>query len=206
MVIDPATTPIPEIYRHLTAAITPRPIAWVSSLSAQGVANLAPFSFFNGVGANPPAVMFSPVNRRDGSRKDTILNIEATREFVINIVPEALAAVMNQTSAEYPSEISEFAACHLTQVPSRIVKPPRLQESPVHFECVLHQIVRVGDGPLSANIVIGRVVMIHANDDVLDPAGQIDPDRVQTVGRMGAILYSRTKDRFELARPNAPSR
>ena len=206
MLIDPETTPIPEVYRHLTAASTPRPIAWVSSISAAGIANLAPFSFFNGVGANPPAVMFSPVNRRDGSKKDTILNIEATGEFVINIVPDALARVMNDTSAEYPPQISEFTACHLTPVPSQKVKPPRLKESPVHLECVLHQIVKVGDGPLSANVVIGRVVLIHADDSVFDATGQIDPGKLDTVGRLGAILYSRTRDRFEIPRPDAVKR
>ncbi len=206
MLIDPDHMPVPEIYRHLTAAITPRPIAWVSTLSASGVANLAPFSFFNGVGANPPAVMFSPVNRRDGSRKDTILNIEATKQFVINIVPEALARVMNDTSADFPPEESEFAACGLTAVPSHKVRPPRVKESPVQMECVLHEIVKVGDGPLSANVVIGRVVLIHANDAVLDATGQIDPEKVDTVGRLGASAYTRTRDRFDLARPTVPKK
>jgi flavin reductase (DIM6/NTAB) family NADH-FMN oxidoreductase RutF len=203
MLIDPHKMAPQEVYRHLTACITPRPIAWVSTISPTGKTNLAPFSFFNGVGANPPAVMFSPVNRRDGSRKDTILNIEATPEFVINIVSDALAPVMNATSADLAPEISEFEQCGVDAVPSVLVKPPRVKLAAVQMECVLHQIVYVGDGPLSANVVIGRVVLIHVEDQVLDAAGQIDPDKLDTVGRLGGSLYSRTRERFAMQRPGA---
>ena len=200
--IDPEQTSAPVIYRHLIACITPRPIAWVSSVSPTGVANLAPFSFFNGVGANPPAVMISPLNRRDGSRKDTVLNVEATRQFVVNVVPASLAERMNACSAEFPYEVSEFERCGLTAVPSARVRPPRVAESPVQLECELFTIVPVGDGPLAANVVIGRVVLLHADDAVLDAAGQIDPDKLDTVGRMGGTLYTRTRDRFEMDRPD----
>jgi flavin reductase (DIM6/NTAB) family NADH-FMN oxidoreductase RutF len=201
MNIDPEQLPIPEVYRHLVSCITPRPIAWVSTLSPGGVPNLAPFSFFNGIGANPPAVMFSPVNRRDGSRKDTVINIEATREFVINVVSHAYAPQMNATSADFPYEVSEFETCGLTPTPSARVRPPRVKEAAVHLECVLHQIVPVGEGPLAANVIIGRIVLIHADDSVLDAVGQIDPAKLDTVGRMGGIAYTRTRDRFELPRP-----
>jgi flavin reductase (DIM6/NTAB) family NADH-FMN oxidoreductase RutF len=201
MVIDPETTPVQEVYRTLTACVTPRPIAWVSTVSPSGVPNLAPFSFFNAVGANPPAVMFSPVNRRDGSRKDTVRNVEATGEFVLNIVSAVLAHPMNATSAELPYETSEFAAAGLTPVPAARVRPPRVAEAQVHLECVLHKVVPVGDGPLSANVVIGRVVLINAHEGVLDAFGQIDPEKLDTIGRMGGALYARTRDRFEMRRP-----
>jgi flavin reductase (DIM6/NTAB) family NADH-FMN oxidoreductase RutF len=201
MVIDPENNPAHEVYRHMTACITPRPIAWVSTVSPGGITNLAPFSFFNGVGANPPAVMFSPVNRRDGSRKDTILNIEAIGEFVVNIVSDKLAQLMNGTSAELPYEISEFEKCGLTASPSLKVRPPRVKETAVHMECVVHQIVYVGRGPLSANVVIGRIVLLHADDAVLDASGQIDPQKLDTIGRLGGALYSRTRDRFVMERP-----
>jgi flavin reductase (DIM6/NTAB) family NADH-FMN oxidoreductase RutF len=201
MVIDPENSPPQVVYRHMTACITPRPIAWVSTISPAGITNLAPFSFFNGVGANPPAVMFSPVNRRDGSRKDTILNVEATGEFVVNIVSDKLAELMNGTAAELPYEISEFEKCGLTASPSLKVRPPRVKEAAVHMECIVHQIVYVGRGPLSANVVIGRIVLLHADDAVLDADGQIDPQKLDTIGRLGGSLYSRTRDRFVMDRP-----
>jgi flavin reductase (DIM6/NTAB) family NADH-FMN oxidoreductase RutF len=201
MVIDPENSPAQVVYRHMVACITPRPIAWVSTVSPAGITNLAPFSFFNGVGANPPAVMFSPVNRRDGSRKDTILNVEAIGEFVVNIVSDKLGPLMNGTSAELPYEISEFERCGLTATPSLKVRPPRVKEAAVHMECIVHQIVYVGRGPLSANVVIGRIVLLHADDAVLDADGQIDPQKLDTIGRLGGALYSRTRDRFAMERP-----
>jgi flavin reductase (DIM6/NTAB) family NADH-FMN oxidoreductase RutF len=201
MVIDPENTPVDKVYRHLTACITPRPIAWVSTISPAGITNLAPFSFFNGIGANPPAVMFSPVNRRDGTRKDTILNIEANGEFVVNIVSHEMARQMNETSAELPYEVSEFEQCGMTASPSLKVRPPRVREARVHLECVLHQIVYVGRGPLAANVVIGRIVLLHADDRILDGAGQIDPEGLDTIGRMGGAQYTRTRDRFAMERP-----
>ncbi|MEX2216550.1 MAG: flavin reductase family protein [Phycisphaeraceae bacterium] len=205
MILDPQTIPIQEMYRHMVACITPRPIAWVSTCDAEGRLNLAPFSYFNGVGANPPAIMFSPVNRRDGSRKDTVLNIEATKQFVVNVVSFALADQMNQSSADYDRGVSEFEMCGLTPEPSQQVKPPRVKEAAVSMECELHQIVPVGDGPLSANVIIGRVVLMHVAESVLDAAGRIDPDRLDTIGRMGGALYSRTRARFEMPRPSVPA-
>jgi flavin reductase (DIM6/NTAB) family NADH-FMN oxidoreductase RutF len=202
MTLDPATTPTRDMYRHMIACITPRPIAWVSTISPRGITNLAPFSFFNGIGANPPAVVFSPINRRDGSRKDTVINIEASRQFVVNVVSEAVAKLMNCTSADLAYEVSEFETCGLTPVPSLRVLPPRVGEAMVQMECELIQIVPIGEGPLSANLVIGRIVMFHANDDVLGADGQIDPDKLATIGRMGTDQYSRTRDRFAMKRPD----
>ena len=201
MIIDPATTAPRDIYRVLISCVTPRPIAWVSSISPKGIPNLAPFSFFNGIGANPPSVLFCPVNHRDGGKKDTLLNIEATPEFVVNLVPYALATPMNETSAELPYEQNEFDFAKVTPAPSMKVKPPRVKESPVHLECVVHQIVSVGSGALGANVVIGRIVWIDIADSVLGADKQIDPRKLDTIGRMGGSSYTRTTDLFDLPRP-----
>jgi flavin reductase (DIM6/NTAB) family NADH-FMN oxidoreductase RutF len=201
MTIDPATLPPRDFYRHMVACITPRPIAWVSTVSPADIPNLAPFSFFNGVGANPPAVVFCPVNRRDGSRKDTLVNVEATRQFVVNVVSDGLAERMNATSAEFEYGVSEFERCGLTPVASVRVRPPGVGEAAVRMECELLDVVRVGDGPLSGNVVIGRIVLLHADESVLDAAGQIDPAKLDTVGRMGGSLYARTRERFSMDRP-----
>ena len=201
MTIDPATTPARDFYRHLIASITPRPIAWVSTVSPSGVPNLAPFSFFNGVGANPPAVVFCPTNKRDGGRKDTLVNVEATRQFVVNVVSDRLAGRMNATSAEFEYGVDEFGRCGLTPIASVRVRPPGVGESAVRMECDLIDVVRVGDGPLSGNAVIGRIVLLHADESVLDAAGQVDPAKLDTVGRMGGSLYARTRDRFAMERP-----
>jgi flavin reductase (DIM6/NTAB) family NADH-FMN oxidoreductase RutF len=201
MLIDPATTAPRDIYKLLIACITPRPIAWVSTVSPRGVPNLAPFSFFNGIGANPPSVLFCPVNRRDGSKKDTLLNVEATKEFVVNIVPFSLAKPMNDTSADLAYEVNEFETAGIDAVPSLKVKPPRVKDSPVYMECVLHQIIHVGEGALGANVVIGRIVCLEVSDAVLNASGEVDARKLDTIGRMGGSLYSRTTDLFELPRP-----
>jgi len=203
MTIDPVATPARDFYKLMISCITPRPIAWVSTISPKGIPNLAPFSFFNGIGANPPSVLFCPVNHRDGSKKDTLLNVEATKEFVVNIVPFALAKPMNETSAELPYEQNEFDFAKITPAPSTKVKPPRVKESPIHMECVLHSIVNVGTGPIGANVVIGRIVWMDIAASVLDDKGQIDPRQLDTIGRMGGMGYARTTDLFDLPRPNA---
>jgi flavin reductase (DIM6/NTAB) family NADH-FMN oxidoreductase RutF len=201
MTIDPATTSVRDFYRHMIASITPRPIAWVSTISPGNVPNLAPFSFFNGIGANPPAVVFSPSNHRDGRPKDTLINVEKSRQFVVNIVSESTAIAMNATAADVDYEVNEFELGGLTPIPSLRVRPPRVKEAMVHMECEVIEIVRVGGGPLAGNVVIGRIVMMHADEKVLDAAGQIDAEKLATIGRMGGNLYCRTTDRFELERP-----
>ena len=163
--------------------------------------NLAPFSFFNGVAASPPTIVFSPVNRRDGSKKDTVLNIEANGEFVVNIVPYAARELMNATSEELPHEVSEFERCGVAAVPSERVRPPRVEASPVHLECKLHQIVRVGEGPLAANLIIGRIVLVHLADGLIDDKGRIDPRALDVIGRMGGSSYTRTTELFSMPRP-----
>lgn len=204
MQIDPADIPLPEFYRHMTHLITPRPIAWVSTVDAQGRVNLAPFSFFNGVGTNPPSVMFSPVRNRQGVKKHTLLNVEQTRQFVVNIVSGKTVEVMNQTSADYDYGVSELEAAGLTPVPSQRVSPPRVAEASASLECEVFQLVPVGDGPLSATVVIGRVLLVHVSEEVLNADHQIDPEKLDTVGRMGGALYTRTRDLFELQRPTTP--
>lgn len=202
MELDPSTSNPREFYSHMVCAITPRPIAWVSTVSDAGVANLAPFSFFNGAGANPPALMFAVLNNRSGAKKDTLRNIESNGQFVVNVVSEHLAARMNATSAELPPEVSEFdfAAPVLTRVPSRKIRPPRVAESLVSFECEKLQVVAVGDGPLAGNVVVGRILFLHVADSALTDH-RIDPAKLDTIGRMGGNAYSRTRDRFDLERP-----
>lgn len=204
MEIDPATLRAGDVYRLMISVITPRPIAWVSTVSSDGVANLAPFSFFAGVGASPPALAFSAVNHRDGSRKDTVVNVEATGELVVNVVPFAARAAMNATSEDLPRGVNEFDHCGVAPAPSVRVRPPRVAHAPVSLECVLHQIVRVGEGPLAANLVVARIVYVHVADAVLDADGRVDPAALDTIGRLGGDGYTRTTDRFAMPRPRPP--
>ena len=201
MYIDPNETKLPDLYRCLISCIVPRPIAWVSTLSPSGRPNLAPFSFFNGVGVRPPTICFSPLNRRDGSKKDTILNLESTPEFVVSVVPASLGEKMNLTSADLDYEESEFEKAGLTPADSRKVAPFSIKESPVNIECKLDRIIEIGEGPLAANLVLGTVVMIQIDGAVMDEEGRIDPRRLDLIGRMGGDLYARTTDLFEMKRP-----
>ena len=182
--------------------IVPRPIAFVSTVSENGALNLAPFSFFTGIGANPPAVCFCPSNRADGSHKDTLVNVETTGEFVVNVVPEAIAEQMNLCSGEYPPDVDEFASSGLTPAPSLVVKPPRVRESPAAMECRLLQVVRISARPDGGNLVIGEVVRFHVDDAIISNY-QINPDKLRAIGRMGGAEYTRTRDRFAMIRPGA---
>src|SRR4051794_5194707 len=168
MQIDPAPAGVVDVYQMLVGLVPPRPIAWVTTLSPTGVVNLAPFSFFNAFGANPPIVAFSPVLRRDGSKKDTLLNLERLGEFVLNAAVAPLADKVNLSSKEAPPDESEIALTGLTTSPSEKVRPPRVTESPVHLECVVRQILSFGTGAVAANLVIGEVVLMHVKDELLD--------------------------------------
>jgi flavin reductase (DIM6/NTAB) family NADH-FMN oxidoreductase RutF len=201
VIIDVATAPVLDVYRTLVAVVTPRPIAWVTTLDAEGRVNLAPFSFFNAFGANPPVVVFSPTNRRDGTKKDTLLNVEATGEFVLNAATEALAEQVNLSSKELPPGESEVELTGLSVLPSLKVRPPRLAESPVNLECRVTQVVPVGTGPIAANLVIGEVLAFHIAEAVLDDAGRVDPRKLRTIARLGADFYCRSTDLFEMKRP-----
>ena len=201
MQIDVATSDVVAVYHHLVSVVTPRPIAWVSTVNAAGIVNLAPFSFFNAFGANPPIVVFSPTNKRDGSKKDTLRNVETNGEFVVNIVTATLAEKANLTSKELPPDESEVSLAGLHTLPSVKVMPTRLAESPVNLECKVRQIVPCGNGPISANLVIGEIVTMHISDDVLDEKGLVDPRKLKTVARLGQEYWCHTSDLFELKRP-----
>jgi flavin reductase (DIM6/NTAB) family NADH-FMN oxidoreductase RutF len=202
MRIDFSTLPARDVYGWMTATIMPRPIAWVSTVSNEGKSNLAPFSFFQGVTSNPPTLMFVPVNTRDGSKKDTVRNIEQIPEFVVNLVPFALAEKMNATSALLPYGESEFEAFGIASAPSERIRPRRVAEAPVSFECTLDRIVHFGEGPLAANVVFGRILLLHVGDTMLDPDGRPDAGKLDLIGRLGGESYTRTLDRFALKRPD----
>lgn len=201
MTIDPREAGFQNVYKLLIGAVVPRPIAFVSTLSREGVPNLAPFSFFTAVSANPPVICFCPV-RRPGPApyKDTLSNIVSTGEFVVNIVSEEFAGKMNACSAEFPPEVDEFAASGLTPVPSDLVRPPRVAESHVQMECKLYLTIEIGELPGSGNLVLGEVVRFHVDDPYFDDF-KIDSEKLRPIGRMGGSTYTRTTDRFEMARP-----
>ena len=198
MIIRPAEAEPSLVYSTMIRAITPRPIAWVSTVSANGISNLAPFSYFNGVCSRPAALSFSPVNKPDGTKKDTVLNIESNRQFVVNVVPFRLAKEMLTTAGEFEYEDSEFEKAGVTEAKSTCVAVPSVAESPIRFECQLIQIVPVGEGPLAANLVIGEVLLINIDDSVLDEKQKIDPELLDTIGRMGGMEYCRTSLRFKI--------
>lgn len=201
MTLDFATLPQRDAYNWMINAITPRPIAWVSTISASGKTNLAPFSFFQGVCAKPPTLLFTAVNHRGGQKKDTVLNIEAVPEFVVNIVPYALAEPMNHTSAGLPHGESEFDHFKIATETSLTVRPPRVAAAPIAFECRLDRIVLIGEGAGAANVVFGTIVSAHVSDAVLGADGQIDPAKLDPIGRMGGDYYSRTTGLFTIHRP-----
>ena len=201
MTIDPTPEIAGNIYKLLTGAVVPRPIAFVSTLSADGVPNLAAFSFFTVVSANPPVICFSPMIRMNGTRKDTLNNIEQTGEFVVNIVSEDFVAQMNQTAPEFPPEVNEFAVSGLTPVPSDLVKPARVKESRIQMECRLRQVVHVSGEPLGGSLVLGEVVRFHFADELGIENLRIDPGKLHAIGRMGGPTYVRTTNLFDLQRP-----
>lgn len=203
---DPAHETMQNIYKLMIGCIVPRPIAFVSTIDRRGVLNLAPFSYFTAVSADPPVVLFCPMVRTEdpshglSAHKDTLRNIVNTREFVINIVSEDMAEKMNATSAQVPSDVDEFALVGLTPLASDAVKPPRVAESPVQMECRLRQIVEVSGKPGGGSVVLGEVLRFHAREELLDNY-RIDPDKLAAIGRMGGPTYVRTRDRFDLKRP-----
>lgn len=201
MVVDPKAAGWLDTYKLLIGAIVPRPIAFVSTLSPDGIPNLAPFSFFTAVSANPPVICFCPMRRRGPlPHKDTLHNITRTREFVVNVVSEEFAEQMNITSGEYPPEVNEFEAAGLTALASDLVKPPRVKESHVQMECKLYLLIEVGGGDGSGNLVLGEVVRFHIEDQYFDDF-RIDPGKLRPIGRMGGTTYTRTTDRFDMTRP-----
>jgi flavin reductase (DIM6/NTAB) family NADH-FMN oxidoreductase RutF len=201
MQLDPQALGERETYKLLIGCVVPRPIAWVATVDQQGVRNLAPFSFFNAIGSNPPAlsVAISYADRADG-RKDTLRNIVATGEFVVNIVDEDLAQAMNITATNYPPEVDEFATAGLTPAPSVLVRPPRVAESPVSLECRLFTQVPVGAGPGSATLVVGTIALLHVRDDLVDERHRIDITKLRPIGRLAGASYTYVHETFEMAR------
>lgn len=198
LTVDPAAVPCVNTYKLLIGAVVPRPIAFVSTISPDGVPNLAPFSFFNAICAEPPVVAFACGVRVPP--KDTITNVRATGEFVVNIVTEAIAERMNLCSGEYEAGVDEFEVCRLTPAPSEVVRPPAVCESPVNLECKLLQIVDVSARPMGGSLVIGEVVRFHLDRGLIENF-RVDPEKLRAIGRMGGNGYTRTRDRFEMIRP-----
>lgn len=185
-----------EKYRLLTSCIVPRPIAWVTTINKEGILNAAPFSYFTGISIEPPLVIFA-VERRHGDKKDTLLNIEQTGEFVVNIVTAQNVEKMNETSQDSPMNEDEFEVAGLTKVPSEIVAPAAIKESPIHMECVCDQIIEVGSSPHS--LVIGEVKLISVKDELVRD-GRVDIPALEAVGRMGGKYYLKSDSLFELER------
>ena len=200
MTIIPAEHNHNDIYKLLIGSIVPRPIGFISTVDPQGHRNLAPFSFFSAVCSNPPVILFSPSIRKDSKVKDTLRNVQTTKEFVANIVSEDIAEQMNACSAEFPPEVDEFTVSGLTPLPSDAVKPARVKESLVQMECKLINIITFGSGPGSGSTVFGEVVRFHVADEILSNF-RIDAGKLRAIGRMGGPTYARTTDLFDMARP-----
>ncbi len=204
MELDPAALSIPDRYKLLIGAIVPRPIALVSTIDSQGRTNLAPFSFFAGVGSNPMTLLFCPANNPDGSEKDSLANAKPTSEggtgeFVVNVVGDSFARKAVAASEPLPRGSSEFDAVGLTGTPSRVVRAPRVAESLVSFECRTMQVIRTNPGaPSGGNVVLGQIVHVYAADAVINARLHVDPAALDAVGRMGGTAYCRTRDRFDI--------
>lgn len=192
MLIDPNDIDTRDLHQFLLAIVAPRPIAFVSTMDLEGNVNLAPFSFFNCFSSNPPIVVFS-ANRRveDNTTKDTLANVFATGECVINAVSYPMVRQMALCSVDYPNGVNEFEKSGLTQLPSTIVKPPRVKECLAHLECKVIEIKPLGEGGGAGNLVICEVVCIHVDDSIMDERQRIDPNKIDLMGRMGKTYYSR---------------
>jgi flavin reductase (DIM6/NTAB) family NADH-FMN oxidoreductase RutF len=204
MDLDPASIPIADRYKLLIGCIVPRPIAFVSTISPAGQLNLAPFSFFAGVGSNPMTLLFCPANTPEGGEKDSLRNAKpvaegGTGEFVVNIVSEDIARQMAACAEPLPYGESEFDLSQLTPAPSMKVRPPRVAECPASFECRTAQVIRTNPGkPAGGNIVIGEVVHIHLREGLTNERFHTDPAKLAAIGRMGGLGYCTTRDRFDI--------
>lgn len=201
--IDPASLKPTEFYRLLNSSVAPRPIAFVSTISADGHVNLAPYSFFNIVGFNPPMLVFSPSRNRHGEKKHSLLNVEEVPEVVVNIVNHAMVEQTSLASAEFDRHVSEFTKAGFTEAPSERIKPPRVAESPAAYECLVRQLIPLGNGPGAGTMVVCEVILAHFHDSIFDATHQIDPQQIDLVGRLGADWYTRAQGDalFAVARP-----
>lgn len=205
MLIQPGQPDGKKFYQLLTGSVAPRPIAFASTIDREGNPNLSPFSFFNCFGSNPPVLVFSPLRRvRNNTTKHTLENIRETDEVVINVVTYQMVQQTSLASCEYPDKVNEFVKAGFTPMPSVQVKPYRVKESPVSFECRVTQVIATGEGGGAGNLVLCEVLLIHINDDILDANGFIDPDKIDLVGRMGLNYYCRASGEavFEVPKPN----
>ena len=189
---------ITENYKLLVGLIGPRPIAWISTISPSGVYNLAPHSFFTGASHNPLMILFVSTRRPDGP-KDTMNNIEATHEFVMNVVTRPLAEAMNVTSGDHPPDVDEFAVAGLTPIPSDLVKPPRVAESPVSVECRLVTVMEFGRLPTRSAVIFGEILKYHIRDELYYD-GKIDVSKLRPLGRLAGDSYCTTDDIFSIRR------
>ncbi|MDF2854998.1 MAG: hypothetical protein K0Q87_849 [Neobacillus sp.] len=203
MEIVPDTLEWRDAYKLLVGSILPRPIAFVTTVDDNGIANAAPFSFFTAICADPMLICFSPMRRgSDGAKKDTLVNIENTKQFVVNIVSESFAKQMNDCATEFSPEIDEIEEVGLTKEPGVMVKVPRLKESLVHLECELYQVLHFGDHAGAGSLVIGRVVNIHIEDHLYHK-GRINTAKLQPIGRMAGNSYTNPLEKmFEMVRNN----
>lgn len=197
MKIDLRTLEARHAHDLMTSCIIPRPIAWVSSINSEGKINLAPFSFFTGVSWAPPIVAFSVVNRADGTKKDTVINIEQTREFVINIVSTDLLKVMEYSATAIPYGEDESYIKDIHFIPSQTIKPYRIQEARVSFECVLEHIVRAGEGANAGNLILGQVQLLHIRDDLVKDGREADWQGLDALGRLSGNRYCAIKSIIE---------
>lgn len=200
MNFDPLMIGTSHSYKLMVGSIIPRPIAWISSLSSTGVLNLAPYSFFTVASCNPPVLAVTQVNPHDRTAKDTLSNLRATQECVVNIVSENLAAVMNASCGDYPPEVSEFAAVGIESEASHVVAVAGVKAAHVRFECKLRDVMEVSSLPMGGYMMFLDVVNIYVNESVLIE-GQIAPHLLSAIGKLGADLYSTTHERFAMARP-----
>lgn len=204
MTIDPKDVSVAEFHSYLLGAVSPRPIAFASTVDKEGNVNLSPFSFFNCFGANPPTLIFSPARRvRDNTTKHTLENVQEVPEVVINVVSYGMVEQMSLASTEYGRGVSEFQKAGFTPEKSDLIAPPRVKEAPAAFECIVKEIVPLGEEGGAGNLIICEVVRMHLKKKILDENGKIDPYKIDTVGRMGGDWYVRASGKaiFEVAKP-----
>ena len=205
MIFDPNEIPFQETHKLMIGSIIPRPIAFVSTQSNDGKNNVAPFSYFNGVCSKPPTIMFAPARRGwDGKEKDTLTNIRDTEEFAVNIVSESFGEKMVICATDFDSDVDEFEISALTPINSQKIKPPRVQEAKIGFECKLNQIVEIGDGNAGSGfVVIGTIVLFHIDDEIYDN-GRILIDKLEPLGRLAGNWYSRQTQTVKIERKIKP--
>ena len=201
--ISPNEISVGKLHGYLLGAVSPRPICFASTVNNEGQVNLSPYSFFNVFSANPPVMIFSPARRvRDNTTKHTLENVLETKEVVINIVTYDMVQQVSLSSTEYAQGVNEFEKAGFTEVPSDIVKPPRVAEAPVQFECKVREVIALGEEGGAGNLVVAEVIKLHINERILDSEGKIDPVKIDTVARMGGNWYGRAKEgMFEVPKP-----